>query len=275
MTSSPHTTSPRRTPHPRIDVRYWDSPDKAAIDALVSAYDADGFALVHATHDTPSVGKMLTLAKACGLRDPYTPPDCLSGPRPVSAALPHVVDLGTGSLDAHPARTDGPLAGLLDVRTSLRLYERPGSGGGATHLVDVCAAFTDLKAEQPVAADALFAPVLCRHGEDGRGRHRFEPAFGYDNDGRIITRWGIVPHRDHLNQVLLLRYRAHLRRALTAFEKAAKPGSPYRTDVPITAGDVLVVANRHLTLGRDEILGEPSILRVLYPGRPTTGRPRG
>ncbi|MGC4851866.1 TauD/TfdA family dioxygenase [Micromonospora sp. DT4] len=257
----------------------WDTASTETVNALTGRVATAGFALVE-TGTAPGQDDLLGLAGLLDLGEPFVPP---------LYRIPGSVQVGTAGVsqltatpgaaaDAarHPATSaigqgwhvDGTLQQLGEVRTSLLLCVRPAATGGQSLLFNATAAFLDLADHDPAAAAALMAPsALVRMATvNGSNDSTAGPAFAVTG-GQLLTRYArtdadrwFPPSGDP----------AAVDRALARLDELAAPGSPYRLEFTMTAGQGLVFANSRLCHGRAAYTDDSAAPRTLLRGLFTT-----
>jgi hypothetical protein len=240
--------------------------------ALVAArVQHTGFTVIDVKEE-PTEENLTRLADRLGLGAPFIPP-IYRRPGAVTVA-PHGISTLTATADnvAHPAvsangqglHVDGLLQPIGTVRTSVLLCSRPAATGGTSTLFNALAAFWHLAGTDPQAAQTLMdAAVLTRTATvNGSTDQTTGPAFAV-LDGRLLTRysrdgndtWTPAPGQQ-----------AALDRALEAMDAMAQPGSPYTTELTLSAGQGLVFANSRLCHGRTAYQDDPAAPRRMLRG---------
>jgi hypothetical protein len=263
----------------------WDTASPEQVKALTARVSTAGFALLE-TGTGPGQDDLLALAGLLGLGEPFVPP-LYRMPGSVQVGTAGVSQMtaapGTGADAArHPATSavgqgwhvDGTLQQMGEVRTSLLLCVRPAATGGQSLLFNATAAFLDLADHDPAAAAALMAPgVLVRVATvNGSNDSTAGPAFAVTG-GQLLTRYArtdadrwFPPSGDP----------SAVDRALARLDELAAPGSPYRLEFTLAAGQGLVFANSRLCHGRQPYTDDPAaprtLLRALFTTDLTTAR---
>ncbi|PZF99393.1 TauD/TfdA family dioxygenase [Micromonospora endophytica] len=254
----------------------WQSIPAATYDTLCARVDTAGFALVEADRP-PRQDDLRALADTLGLGEPFVPP-LYRRPGTVQVGAAGVSRLTAAGTHAqapmHPATSaigqnwhvDGTLQHLGEVRTTLLLCVRPAASGGQSLLFNAAAAFLDLADRDPGAAAALMTPgVLVRTATvNGSDDSTAGPGFAVI-DQRLMTRYS----RTHTDRWLPASTDPDaVDRALTALDDLAKPGSPYRLEFTMTAGQGIVLANSRVCHGRAPYTDDPDqpreLLRALF-----------
>jgi len=248
-----------------VPVHAWDTIPAATGREVARRLESAGFALIQASQ-VPGRAAPQQLARQLGLGPVFTPPQYRDRPYTDGQG---VTRIGTDAAAAHPAfgqatgqhlHSDGTLQRIGEIKTTILLCARPARSGGTSHLFNSAAAFAWLLHEDPAAAAALTAAdVLVRTSTlpDTRGQYSAGPAFAVA-DGRLISRYSVTG-TDTLD------------RGLAFLQQAARPGSPYYTELVLTAGQGLLLANDLISHGRAAYNDDPDcprlMLRALFTRR--------
>lgn len=259
-----------------VPVRAWDNIPPITRRELARRLDAAGFALVQASQ-VPGPATPQQLARQLGLGPVYVPPQYRDRPYTDGQG---VTRIGTEAAASHPAfgqatgqrlHCDGTLQRIGEIKTTILLCARPGRSGGTSHLFNSAAAFAWLLHEDPAAAAALTAAdVLVRTSTlpGTRGQYSAGPAFAVA-DGRLISRYSITGTDTYDHDAVTDP--AALDRALEFLRQAARPGSPYYTELTLAAGQGLLLANDQISHGRAAYHDDPDcprlMLRALFTRR--------
>ncbi|NJP95430.1 TauD/TfdA family dioxygenase [Nonomuraea sp. FMUSA5-5] len=238
-----------------IPVASYDSPQAKDLAAVIGQLRCAGFA-VTSCPEPPTQERLLALAEALGLGEPFVPPlyrragaigVAASGISTLTASAAHV---------AHPAvsasgqglHVDGLLQPIGEVLTSILLCIRPAAEGGQSTLFNAMGAFWQLAKTDPDAAAALLSDrVLGRRATvNGSSDVTWGPAFAVVN-GTLVTRYSRDGNDlwDPGNG-----QEAALGRALTTLQVLAEPDSPYALRFTLQAGQGLIMSNSRICHGR-------------------------
>ncbi|MFF3504301.1 TauD/TfdA family dioxygenase [Streptomyces sp. NPDC003247] len=267
------TTTFEDLPGDPVHVRTASVVDARETAGAVERYERHGFAIVQVDDEPVTPHALLRLTRSFDLGEPFVPDLYRRGgktPAPVSR-ISAAANVGTADAD-HPSfgRTvgqelhcDGTLQPLGHIKASLLLCEFPAARGGHTTLFNASAAFARLAADDTAAARALAVPgVLVRQANiNGATDVNAQPAFAVQ-DGRLVAgysvtatdRWAVpdeVVEEDLLRGVRFLR-------------DAARPGSPYFTQLTLDAGQGIVFDNTRISHGRTPYEDSPGRQRCLY-----------
>lgn len=271
------THHPIFTPHPpeTITTTSWSLPEPAIAQLVLAAYTGAGFALVQGPTD-PGPGDLQALSAALRLGAVFTPPLYQGSTHTRPNGISHLT--ATDPVPGHPfagraaqeLHCDGTLQALGQIPTTLLLCVRPAASGGSTLLFDAPAAFAALHASDPEAAAQLtHEKALLRTSTLVADRASAGPAFGWRH-GRLVTRYSLTETDSY--HPLLPDDEPALRRALGYLRRAARPGSLFRCEFTLGAGQALILANDRLCHGRsayqDQVSAPRLMLRALFTSRP-------
>jgi hypothetical protein len=255
----------------------WDMPNADAAEAVITRYSEIGFAVVQGPLD-PGPADLLAFTERLNLGQPFTPPIYDGSSHTGSDGISALTVAGDAA-GAHPFQSrdgqglhcDGTVQHLGQIPTTVMICVRAAPAGGATILFDALAAFAELSSHDPHAAEQLtHARALVRTSDLADQPSTAGPAFGW-HGGRLVTRYSLrSTDTYHPRQP---DEQPALDRALRFLEQAAAPGSPYRCEFTLGAGQALVLANDRLCHGRTAYQDGPGsarlLLRALFTRRPT------
>jgi hypothetical protein len=254
----------------------WEHVPAGAIRDVAARLAANGYALIQA-HQAPGPRTAGRLAAGLGLGPAFAPPQYRSRPYVDGQGVTRIsADAATA---AHPAfgqatgqelHSDGTLQRIGEIKTTMMLCARPAASGGTSRLFNAAGAFAALLSRDPAAAAALTAPeVLTRTSNlpDCQGQSAAGPAFAIA-DGRVISRYSITSTDAYHPGAVTDP--AALGRALAFLQDAARPGSGFYTEITLTAGQGLLLANDMISHGRTPYHDDPAAPRLLYRALFTT-----
>lgn len=259
-----------------IRVAGWDHIPAGAMRDAAAWLAANGYVLIQADQ-APGPGTAGQLAARLGLGPAFTPPQYRSGPHVDGQGVTRITaDTAT---TAHPAfghstgqelHSDGTLQRIGEIKTTMMLCSRPAASGGTSRLFNAAGTFAALLGQDPAAAAALTAPeVLVRTSNlpGSKGQSVTGPAFAIA-DGRVISRYSVTSTDAYDPRAVTDP--AALDRALTFLQDAVGPGSGFYTEITLTAGQVLLLANDVISHGRTPYHDDPAAPRLLYRALFTT-----
>ncbi|MFJ4774048.1 TauD/TfdA family dioxygenase [Streptomyces uncialis] len=261
-------------PATSIEAGAWSLPDATVRRRVADGYRRRGYAIVSVPGAAPSAEDLNGLSAALRLGEVFTPPMYSAS----SHTAGGVSRLTAASGGDHPfqdragqnVHCDGTLQPLGQVRTTLMLCVRAAAAGGASYLVDLVDAYAELRRVDPEAAEQLaHDTALVRTSTFSSGHSTAGPAFARDTSGSWTTRYSRTAtdayHPTPGGE-------AAMERALAFLDAAARPGSAFRTDFTLKAGQALILANDRLGHGRTAFRDDPSaprlLLRALFTLRP-------
>lgn len=254
-------------------------PTRPQLLELLTRLDHQGAALFTVAEE-PTSPALHALTSRLGLGRPFVPPMYRSTPTAADDSGISRLTVSTAP-GRHPAFTntaaqsfhsDGTLQRLGEIPTSLLVCHTPAAHGGQSLLLHATTALTALADLDLPAAMALTAPgVLVRQATIGPRRDTTAgPAFDVI-DGRLLSRYSVTA-TDRFDPDAVDDPHA-LARAVAFFDAAAAPGSPYRHEIRLQAGQGLLLANDRLSHGRAAYHDDPTtprvMLRALFTRRPT------
>ncbi|MFJ7416655.1 TauD/TfdA family dioxygenase [Streptomyces sp. NPDC098077] len=223
---------------------------------IVDQVEEFGFAIVDMGACESPEAALKHLSDTVGLGGPYVSE---SG-RTVTGASPYKsVSDYTGPEGWH---VDGLLEDMGTVKTTVLYCVRRAAQGGATVVFNAPAAFEELRARDPAAAETLLDPgVLTRRvliPGGGYGEGVTGPVFARYSDGCFVTRYS----DNHTCEWNSVGAPGALERAL-AFFRSASEGSRYRSAVRLAPGEVLLFRNDRLSHDRESFQDDPDSPRLL------------
>ncbi|WP_054565639.1 TauD/TfdA family dioxygenase [Frankia sp. R43] len=265
------------TQHARpIPVGDWEHIPATTNGEVAARLTAHGYAVLEGS-GVPGPGPATCLAQVLGLGPAYIPPQYQGhaymddgGVTRITADATTAGHPAFGQTTSQPLHTDGTLQRIGEIKTTLMLCARPAASGGASQLFNAAGAFAALLNADPAAAAALTAlEVLVRTSNlpDSHGQTSIGPAFAIA-DGRILSRYSVTS-TDHYDPAAVASPAA-LDRALEFLRGTAQPGTSYYTEVTLTAGQVLLLANDTISHGRAPYQDSPAEPRTLYRALFTT-----
>lgn len=238
-------------------------------------YEAHGFCTMELLTDTPSPRTLTLLARSLGLGEPFLPPLYTLGGAPASAVSTISAGRNTGTADAdHPSfgrtdgqrmHTDGTLQDIGEVKASVLVCEAAAAEGGATMLFNTSAAFAELIMTDPAAAVALATPgtLVRRANISGCQDQNAGPVLAVLGS-ELVCRYSVTDTDSWAvpNGV----DEAGLRRGIDFLATASSQGSPYYSQLTLSAGQAIVFDNTKISHGRTQYrdLGERP--RCMYRG---------
>lgn len=239
---------------------------------VAERYTRHGFAVLQLTGPVTQ-GTPLELAASLGLGRPFVPPLYTRNGGPGAPVSRISAAFNTGTPDArHPSfgqaggqhlHCDGTLQQIGHIKASLLVCESPAAAGGDTTLFNAAAAYAELAAADPAAAVALATPgVLVRRANiNGCTDVNAGPAFTVRQDrlvcGYSVTetdRWAVPAGTAA----------ADLYRGVAFLRHAAAPGSPFFTQLRLSAGQAIAFDNTRVSHGRTPYRDSPARRRCLY-----------
>lgn len=273
-TSSRHLPGFSTVPALPIEASDWTLPDHQGRRRIADCYQRCGYAIVHVPGITPTDQHLTQLATALHLGEMFTPPLYTAS----SHTAAGISQLTAATGGDHPfqdragqnVHCDGTLQHLGQIPTTLMLCVTPALEGGTSYLVNLIDAYAELRRADPEAADQLaHATALVRTSTFTAGTSTSGPAFARDADGSWLTRYS---RTDTDTYHPTPGGADALKRGLAYLEAAARPGSAFRTDFTLRAGQALVLANDRLGHGRtafrDNLSAPRLLLRALFTRRP-------
>ncbi|WP_239331285.1 TauD/TfdA family dioxygenase [Frankia sp. CiP3] len=260
-------------PVPVGDWEHIPATTRGEVDARLTAH---GYAVLEGSA-IPDPGAAVSVAEALGLGPVFTPPQYQGRAYVDDGGVTQIT--ADASTAGHPAfgqttgqhlHTDGTLQRIGEIKTTLMLCARPAASGGTSQLFNAAGAFAALLNADPAAAAALTAPdVLVRTSNlpDSHGQASIGPAFAIA-DGRILSRYSVTS-TDHYDPAAVTSPAA-LDRALEFLRDAAQPSTSYYTEVTLTAGQALLLANDAISHGRAPYQDSPDAPRMLFRALFTT-----
>jgi hypothetical protein len=255
-------------PLPPITVSAWSLPSAGERLTVTAQYAQAGYAVVQVPGSRATADDLTALADALDLGEPFTPPLYTAS----SHTSQGVSQLSAAAGGSHPfqGRTgqhvhcDGTLQHLGQIPTTVMMCVAPALEGGASFLVNLVDAFNELHRLGPEAAAQLtHAHALTRTSTFVDHQHVTGPAFAEERPGEWITRYSRTATDTY---EALPGAAAALRRALAFLDQVARPGSAYRCEFTLSAGQALVLANDRLGHGRTAYRDGPATPRLLLRG---------
>jgi hypothetical protein len=252
--------------------------DGTGFATLADTIERDGFAVCAMPSELGAQEALELLSKQLDLGEPYIPQLYRLPETRDSYAHPYV-RIERNDSDAHPGfataagqamHTDGLLDPIGTISVTALYCVRPAARGGATVIFNAVAAYAELRAADPEAAEVLAHPeVLTRRATlPGVDRTLTGPAFAETEDG-LITRFcygGPDEWRGPEGE------EAALERALKFLNDASAVDGRYRISVVLESGQCLVSRNDRVSHGResyeDTATSPRSMLRALYTRAP-------
>lgn len=251
--------------------------------AITSKMEEYGFVVLDTSGDASPEEKLLAVAAALGLGDPYVP--VLYRRSETNSYGSTYSDIQSNPADHHPgfsttAGQDWHVDGLLDeigaIKVTTLYCVRDAEEGGETLLFNSLAAFEELRETDRAAAAALMEPtVLTRTSTiPGTTLSATGPVFAQGEDGDLETRYtdNETCTWDHS-----VGTGTELAAAL-AFMRAAADNPKYTTAVRLAPGQALVFRNDRVSHGRRAYVDRPEsrrhLIRALYASAPVRSSAR-
>lgn len=169
--------------------------------------------------------------------------------------------------------TDGLLEDIGTIRTTLLYCVRPAHRGGRTSLLNAGRVFSELREEDPEAADVLLRDTILgrRSTIPGVEREAVGPVFAELGDGDYATRYGEGQVERWYPRDA--EEREALDRALRYF-RMRRANPDVRVDLLLRSGECLIFRNDVLAHARQAFTDDPGcprlLLRSLHTGVPKT-----
>ncbi len=232
-----------------------------------------GFAIVRLNGPDPGRKDILDIANTLNLGQPFVPSyfknfigniEVQNGINSIGVNHTKIGNeqhtaFGTG--EGQKLHVDGTLQQIGSIKTTIVLCNTPSIAGGLSTIFNSTAAFAKLLAEKPRwASSLLHKRALERFASHDRENPYIGPVFSIV-DGSLVTRYSVDDVSSWENGFKEIKY---LRNAYDFFKSLAYEGSPFYKEFLLERGDMLIMANSHISHGRTEYVDSEKIQRKMY-----------